>query len=283
MTYIEELVKDLKKTVLEREISYNHTIFQTAGKFHSPLASLQINPENILTYLDMAIPQKKLLIDDYSFYVFDLSKNKKTEYNTLVFQKEGVPLKTVEKTSQVMSRFFSHSKVSYESIQFLGKILDIHQKCPYVLGNKSFAPDRGTSKKDANWIAFHHVENVSSIDNRSLLSIHPHHELVIEMNTKRVYQMLDRISLIAEAERRLVKESTELFERRFSSLPTNNVVERHLRSGNVPEIPSVLSLHNQLIYVKAIQVLSEVFEEEDPYYDDIRKAFPILKEIEMEM
>lgn len=95
--------------------------------------------------------------------------------------------------------------------------------------------------------------------------------------------MLDRISLIAEAERRLVKESAELFERKVSSLPINNVVERHLRKQSVPEIPSVLSLHNQLIYVKAIQVLSQVFGEEDPYYDDIRKAFPILKEIEIEM
>lgn len=180
MTYVEELVKDLKKTILEREVFSSHTTFQTAGKFHSPLASLQVTPENILTYLDMAIPQKILLIDDHSFYVFDLSNNKETEYNTLVFQKEGVPLKTVEKTNEVMSRFFSHSKVSYESIQFLGKILGIHQKCPYVLGHKSFAPERGISKNNANWIAFHHVENVSAIDNYSLLSIHPHHELIIK-------------------------------------------------------------------------------------------------------
>lgn len=118
MTYIKTLVNDLKKTALEREVSSDHAVFQTAGYFHSPVASLHISPENIRDYVDMAIPQKKLLIDEHSFYMYDLSKSKDTEYNTLVFQKDGAPLKTIEKTGKVMNRFFSHSKVTYQTLQF---------------------------------------------------------------------------------------------------------------------------------------------------------------------
>lgn len=283
MTYAKIVVNDLKKTVLEREASRKNTILQTVGKFHSPLSSLHITPENMLSYIDMAIPQKKLLIDEYSFYILDLSQNQETEYNTLVFQKEGVPLKTVEKTSKVMDRFFSHSKVTYTSMQFLGKILGIHQKCPYVLGREIFAPDKGTSKNEANWIAFHHVRKVSAIDDQSLLSIYPYHELTIELNVKSVYRMLDRVSLIVETQKKIMKESIRLLEQKNNSSPVENVVQKHYRNSSIPEIPSLFSLHNQLVYVQALQMLGKVFGEDDPYLDDIREAFPLLNDMEGEI
>ncbi|MER2064285.1 MAG: hypothetical protein ABS873_06505, partial [Alkalibacterium sp.] len=118
---------------------------------------LEINADSLTRSLGEAIEQNQLLVSTHSFYIYDLSSDKDTEYNTLVFQLTGEILKSKETTTQIMNRYFDYRRVDYLFIKQFGKTLGISQLCPYVVGETMFVPDKGTAKNHSSWIAFHHL------------------------------------------------------------------------------------------------------------------------------
>lgn len=265
----------LKKTMEEQFPTINKERHMHNNMFYSE-QPFQIDSETIHQYVDEAIEQKYVSLNHQSFYIADLSKNHHTPFNTLVFQTSGAPLKTYETTTQVMNRFFSTKRVNYSWIQNLGRALRINQKCPYVIGPYYFAPDRGVSKKQANWIGMHYTtDSITLSPKKTLLKIDCIHELTVNLSQKTVTNMVDRVYSLSHAQYMMVKEWVDLFQEPLDTVPRNNLISRYANERKQGEtIPSIISWTSHLSYLQAREMLIEILEEGDPYLDDLNKKFP---------
>lgn len=280
MLDINDLIKKLKEQASQQENYTDSILMETMGSYQSPQPSLKIDPKNILSFLDLAIPMQNCPIDEGSFYVFDLSGVGETSYNTLVFQLFGSPLKTTETTSVVMERYFQKCKMSYGTVKFLANLVGITQKCPYVIGNKFFAPDKGTSKNHANWIAIHHVKEVENYGNQSILSIRKNHELILNLTLDKVYKMAENVKLITRSQQKMMQDYLSHWNVRASTKKADCIIDKI--DVKLPKIlPNVLSYQSQLVHVQALQMLSTLFKEGDPYLDQLKENFPHLKNKEI--
>lgn len=269
MLDINVLLEKLRDALLQYEDTSESVLYETSRPYYSPSPSLKIDPQNALSFLDIAIPMKKCLIDETTFYVLDLSTVKQTSYNTLVFQLFGSPLKTTETTTQVMERYFRLRKINYGSMKFFAKVVGITQKYPYVVGNESFAPDKGYSKNHVNWLAMHHVREAESIGNQSLLCIQRHHELILDLTINKIHTMATNIKLIRCSQQKMILDYLEHMNVRALTKKTPSIID-HMEVRLPKTIPNILSFHNQLIHRQAEEILSTLFKEGDPYREELK-------------
>ncbi|WP_208560063.1 competence protein ComK [Marinilactibacillus kalidii] len=186
-----------------------------------------ISSETIPQYIDEAIIRQRIYIDESAYYLCDLSKHSFTPYQSIVFEQTGAIYKSEETTTDIIHRFFKLN-TSYTIIQHLGSLIGIKQKCPYVLGNIQFAPEKGPSKDHVNWIGLHHVKNIESCNDKTFIHIHPKHELISNTKLQAVERMIDNA-----AEMVYLQQCMKLdFERLFKTnqpLQPDNMISRILQ------------------------------------------------------
>ncbi|OJF94687.1 competence protein ComK [Alkalibacterium sp. 20] len=256
--YLNELASRVTEKRPSYPLNYSDAIF-------SPRKVLTVSPDKVLTFIDEAIEQTYLLINTETFYICDLSKETATPFKTLVFQTNGELLKTKETTRQVMDRFFDYRTMDYRSVQLLGRSLSIHRMCPYVVGAQCFAPDKGPSKNQANWIALHHVLKVTAHREQTLLHITASHELILDHSVKKVQQLIDQARTLRHVMTLVTSEWINLIHYEKTVYEPMNVLNhRSLETVFNPPVPLLSSWLSSLIYLQAQDLVKSVLKEGDP-------------------
>lgn len=240
---------------------------------------LNISEETIRLSIQEAIDQSQLLISKYSFYIHDLSGDTESDYNTLVFQLTGEILKSKETTSQIMRRYFHYRNVEYGFIKQFGKTLGINQRCPYVVGETMFAPDKGTTKNNPNWIALHHVLQYEEKDTnaQTCMKIRQLHELTLPFPRKRIDDMVLKTARLYHMTKALSADLQDKLapfyeESRYEDI---NVIKKELTSLTAGYSPiSIVKMFDYMSLHRANDILQSVLGEDNPYLDEIRASFP---------
>lgn len=262
-----------------------YVVREQASRYESNTYKVQINPmhfdhlkieaSQVLKYLDVSLEQKYLAVDRTCFYIGDLSEDDRTPYNTIVFNLYGSPLKSMETTSQVMTRSFNAMNISYDMIRQLGKALGINQKCPYVIGPMCFSPDRGTRHNNASWIGLHNVRDIYGHDKQTLLSITNDHELLIDLDLKKTNKLVTNGHVLYQAQESMVKGWTALYEEESDNYRDWNILKkRSLEQTFSQRIPTLFSCLMFFSYFQALDMLRSVLKDGDPLLDDVMKEYP---------
>ena len=168
----------------------------------SPAQSLDQKPftYNLLdqseqTFIDIALEQNRVCLNDQALYIKTVTNNK--TYQSLIFHTDGTIIKSCESTAVIMQRFFRHKGLPYSTHSQLGKLIKIHQKCPYMVNKICLAPEKGLSKNSVNWIGLHNVVYHTGDKDHTLLKTATYNELVIPLSQKKVDKMVHNSSLLA--------------------------------------------------------------------------------------
>lgn len=271
MNEFDNLFEELQRKI--EKYSLNTPPQSSVGELPTSIKVLQINPNNLMEFIDESIPLDYLLIDEKTFYLCDITALDKSHYRSLMFQIDGFSFKSKETTSQIMKRYFKNN-VPYKTIQHLGKTVGITQRCPYILGEIQFAPDKGTSKNNANWIGLHNVLNLDFKQPYSQLGIVNHHSLCLSNSFKQVSDIIKKAEKLYHAQQRFSDEWKQLFIQKLPRDHPQNIVSRMYNENISKEkLPSPLSWHTRLVYSLSHDLLTDVLKEGDPYREDILKTF----------
>lgn len=267
-----------KKEVLDRFNLYvNDSQKETSTPFlkdHPPAYTyvLNLTPDTMRDHIDVAIEQKYLLLDHETFYIYDLSKDKSTPYNALVFQLTGAPLKSMETTNKIMSRYFKYMNVDYRWVRQFGLALKIKSCCPFVLGSYYFTPDRGVVKRSGNWIAFHHVLGMHAHTDGTLFNFRNHHQLITKQSLKHMKHLAHQTRLMAESQNKIAREWLDLHEKQKGTYSKDNIIDRLSTSSVFTlQTPPLSSWMMTLIYYQSLSLISQTLDEGDPLIDDIKR------------
>lgn len=271
--YYEALQRQKEKYEFKEEPFEHYSSTQVTSFTIEPF---KIDAEKPLAYLDIAIEQSVLCVTPHTFYISDLSQNKETPYNCILFQTKGVPLKTTETTTKVMNRFFSSRGIRYSWLQHYGRSIGIGQKCPGVIGSYYFVPDKGTSKKHASWIGMQYVLQALPLANKkTLLSISEYHELVVSLSIKSVEHSISQVHSIKSSQDRMIGQWIDLLQETLEDVPKNNVVQQYGWKNQHSKInSSIVSWTSELIYSQSLLLLRSLFKEGDHHLDLLNEKFP---------
>lgn len=234
-----------------------------------------INNREILTFLSIAEEVQTALLDSHTFYLCDLSIFQETEYNSLIFQIDGKCFKSMEKTAEIVDRFALMNQLPYLQLQKIGKMVGITQKCPYIIGNYYFAPDRGTTKNQANWIALHHVLYYEGDRSSSHFVFHNKHELRLPLSEESIQKMVERVCILCKLNEIIVYRWIKSHFA-FSQLASiNNVVHENLKVMNYNgQFPSYYQIMDQLIFIKATEIAAKILGEPNLTIDELSEYYP---------
>lgn len=240
--------------------------------------TLKVKTDSLHQHLNEAIEQYPLLLTRETFYIQDISLNLDTDYNTIVYQICGSILKTKENTSQVMARYFHYMKVEYGFIQQIGKCIGISQRCPYVLGELLFSPEKGTVKKNSSWIAFHNVTYVEMLsDTEVCLKIREFHEMILPLSSKRMTEMRRKTTHLYYTIKMIALDIQETFAPPVINEPYEelNIIKKELAANLIGHQPvSLTSLFEHISIHRASDILHTILGEGNPYLDEINQVFP---------
>lgn len=237
--------------------------------------------EKIIFYLERGIAYEEAFIDAGIFCVLNvsdhLSNESKQTYRTLVFYEDGLIIKTMESSNQIMNRIFQQNGIPYEKIRFIIKSLEgkPHHCSPYVLGNVSFLPLRGPIKKDVTWISLGHLTSFHKISGSGThirLDFKNRHTLDAEMSMEAFQRHMDTAGFLYTCQYNILKKASQFFgmnivphERsRFNSLLSKNYqTSQHKPTYTLEDILLLMMLS-----------LWQEISKEDPF-----KENPLVEEI----
>ncbi|PRY82519.1 competence protein ComK [Alkalibacterium olivapovliticus] len=276
---IDMIYKDFHSYYTQTILTEGSNPFQTGTGRYIASRTLSIKSESYFLHLNEAIEQTPLFLTKDSFYIQDISHLSESPYNTLVYQICGSILKTEETTSQVMKRYFQYLKVDYTFIQRIGKCIGINQRCPYVVGEVLFAPEKGSIKNNSSWIAFHHVVYLESISSHLVsFKIRKYHELILPLSYKRAADMIQKTTSLYHTTKAISIDLQEKFTSRYQDtrLEDMHIIKKNLthQSLGQPTI-ELTTLFEFLSLHRANDMLQTVLGEDNPYMEDLRKQFPL--------
>ncbi|MCC5890157.1 MAG: competence protein ComK [Alkalibacterium sp.] len=280
----DNIFRQLKNYYTESVIHEKPADYIIARPQFNPRRTLKIKADSLFQSLDEAIEQYPLLLTRETFYIQDISLNTETDFNTLVYQTCGSILKTKETSSQVMTRYFHYMKVDYSFIQQIGKCIGISQRCPYVIGELLFSPEKGTVKKNSSWIAFHNViysEVISSTD--VCLKIRHFHELILPLSSKRLAEMTRKSAQLYYTMKMVSLDIQEKFAPPFlnESSQELNIIKKELAVHLIGHQPVTLSsLFEHISIHRANDILQTILGEGNPYLEEINQVFPLINVFE---
>lgn len=255
-------------------LAYNR-LAESSSVYRTSSTAFQVTTENLETYITQALPQKKIVIDSETIYVHDLTHLEHTEYNSLVLQHTGDLLKSTETTREVMKRYFDQN-IPYLEMQYLGKVVNINSKCPYVMGSTIFVPEKGPSKQNVNWIALHHIKDYSTYENQTILSFVRNHEVIIDLQTKQVSNLFSQAVDLYFLEFQMYNEM-KLLVNPINTFNENTFMYRKTKAGtSAIDKVNVLSLHTKMVYTLSFKILSLTIGVGDPYLEDFKEAYPFI-------
>lgn len=231
---------------------------------------LTVHQDSVLDFLDVALNQTYLLLDDESFYVCDLSKNTSTEYNTLVFQIDGTVLKSKENTHRIMTRYMKYIGVNYKVTRQLGKSVGIISQCPFVCGSICFTPINGATVKPVSWLGLHHVEGFTPDVKSTYLNINGKHELALNVSHKTVRRLIQQTKTLSDSQDKMTAEWLRLLhdQKELSSRP--NVVTRCKVGSHFSQpLPLLSTWLMTQSYLQGRWMVKDMLKEGDPLLDDL--------------
>lgn len=246
-----------------------------------------INPETMNTdelksLLDMSFECSALFPNRYTYYVMDISTHSETEYNTLMFQLNEPPKKSIETTRKIMNRYFESNNFGYKSMKWFGSFLRNKNNMPYILGEKFFVPDGGTSKKSASWFGMHHITNYLFDSKTKQLQLYSRQELLLTFNmTKQTFEKkVHNVSHLYFIQVKLMGS----FAKHFNLFPigeSSNIVHKYLEkhSHQLPNI-TIYDFFEDMVDLKTHEKLVNLLGEGNPYLDDLDKLFSFVDDPE---
>ncbi|WP_027108618.1 competence protein ComK [Lacticigenium naphthae] len=237
-----------------------------------------INERSVPDYLAVALEHNQFLINEETVYLLDLSTVSSCKYNTLIFQLHQLPIKTLEKTSSLLKRYFSVKKCSYEVVQWMGKSLGLTQRCPYVLGETMFVPNKGASRGSASWYAMHHVVSASSPTKKGVTQLNLRNVYTLELPVKKEQfsKQVQRVADLYYAQKCVACSWIEYFEWYSQPLKSvqQNIIHLYLaESEHAQKKFNLFELMTYLQYFKLQEILTKVFGSENPYIAEVMDYF----------
>lgn len=244
---------------------------------------LMISNQEIQPLLDISFEHHCILPDHETFYVMDISHFSASPFNTLVFQLNQAPLKTIEYSHAIMDRYFEHKGIPYDYIRLLGKSIGIKKCCPYVLGEEIFVPERGarSSEQNTSWYGLHHVlrREKNNKDNSTYLACRNQHRLVLPLGKRSYQKQLNRAVNLAYIQQLFINRMMHSFD--LTIYPTHekerNVIQQQLQlhTSNFPDYFTFQDYFDYLDYFKTHEQLILMFGDEDPYIEEIMASFKL--------
>lgn len=236
--------------------------------------SFFLDKKNTDDFLDVAFKATNPLIDKDTFYIGDIS-NHRSNYNSLIFQLDGSCIKTKENSTKIIDRFATHHHLSYERIRTIGQMIGIKQKCPYILGNFYFAPDRGTTKNNANWLALHHVIYYESFPEFSYFIFRDNHELSLPLTKKAVENIVERACVLCQLDEIILHKLMQTHQSFANKDFPNNIVQQHLHFYKLnQQLPSYYDIFDQIAFTEATKIAASLLGETHLTIDEIQKVYP---------
>ncbi|SFC10491.1 ComK protein [Alkalibacterium subtropicum] len=229
---------------------------------------LSITEDSVLDFLDVALEQTYLLLDDDSFYICDLSKETSRHYNTLVFQINGSVLKSKETTTHVITRYMKYIGVDYQATMQLGKSLGILSQCPFVCCSLCFTPLNGASRKPVSWIGLHHVQAITPHLKATYFNIDAKHELILNIPHKKASRLIRQTKILSDSLKKMATEWLTLMHHQeaFSSRP--NVVTRCTVSSHFSQpLPLLSTWLMTQSFLQGRWMVKDMLKEGDPLLD----------------
>lgn len=266
---VEYYVENRKTSSVTNRMSHTYLT-----KPHSQFTYI-LEPKSIDTFLDVATEVQKPLLNVQTFYMHDVSAYQQTPYNSLIFEIDGYCYKSKNKTSEIIERFATYNDRSYESLQIIGQMVGITQKCPYVIGDLFFAPDRGTTKNEANWLALHHLLLYEQIDENTHFLFSNNHELFLPLNKNAVNNIIERAFILHRLEQIFILNCLEYYDRFQTGHSNQNVVTKMNHQFNFKsKIPTSAEVIAHLSFMKAIEIAAKIMGISHLTTDEIKEYYP---------
>ncbi|MCC5896074.1 MAG: hypothetical protein JJU16_11465 [Alkalibacterium sp.] len=226
--------------------------------------------------LNTSFESPSLFPNDLTYYVMDISEYKETSFNTIMYQLNESPKKSIETTTVIMNRYFESKKFPYSYMKKFGETIGYKRVLPYVFGDIHFVPDRGATKQTASWYALHHFTHFDfNIEDKRLVFFSESYPLVTLEMTKSVFEkQLNVVSHLYYIQKKVIECLLINLNIRETLKRRNNIVHKRLQSMSY-QIPP-FSAHEYLqflIYFQAEQMIASIFGEDDPYLEEIRAKF----------
>lgn len=252
----EKAFEKLRKVFNNDFSQFQHMVHEDFTYYQTTYLPPSVSKETLPKYIDEAILRKKIWIDDDSYYLYDLSKNVETPYNSMIFQNSGLVFKSEETTTKIINRFF-RINTSYDVISILGKMIGIKKKVPYVLGNIQFGPEKGPSKDHVSWIGLHHIRNMETVGDQTFIHIHPDHELIIDMKVGPIKSMMDNAAAMVYIQQQLTLDMQRIFGS-STNLNPDSLISRIVES-NVKKYENIYPLpwFIKMIHTLAFNIVSK--------------------------
>lgn len=241
---------------------------------------LLITDNSLSSLLAMSFEQTHILLDSTTFYIKDIRDMTDTPFNTIVFQLDAPPLKSKEHSDTIMKRYFSQKPLNYSIIQYIGKSLGYHHRCPFVSGYEMFVPEKGSANDSTSWYGLHHI--LYATENKKSNCMHVHfrenHELQLMISARSFNDQVERAAVLSLLQQVVIDELVSLYHYTHTPYFTDepNIVQRRLKEST---FTSVLHPMEKVMYFMSSfrlhEMLEKVLGEGNPYIDEIRKDFMV--------
>lgn len=249
-------------------------------KTHSPRAikPLSIADQNLPSLLKISHVKTHIFIDSKTFYIKDIRDLKDIPFNTMVFSLDEPPLVTTEVSRTIMERYFKQKPLHYNFIQYIGKSIGIHQRCPFVSGHEIFIPERGSAHDSTSWYAAHHIHNAieDKKANQMQVFFRQRHELQLNISAHSFNEQIERSAILSHMQHAMVDELISLYRDTKASHCDDelNIVEKRLKQPMfVPVRYALKKLVNFVAHYRLNEYLEKIFGEKSPFIDDFRATF----------
>lgn len=240
----------------------------------------KLSGQHLIKALETCFESTSLFPNKQTYYVMDISHNKDTPYNTVMYQLNKSPMKSIETTTVIMNRYFDSKHFSYSCMKKFGEPFGYTYVLPYIFGETLFVPERGPSKQTASWYALHHVGNYTFDSNeKKLVLFSDQHPLIsLDTSTSGFEKQLNIASHLYYIQKKLIDQTMiQLDYCRILNLSVN-IVHRQLEQMSY-QLPNFTALDyiDYMSYFKAQQFISTLFGEDNPYLEDIQAFFKLPK------
>ena len=264
---------------LSSKISEKTGIMYTYEMHLQPSAdqSVVIDDRNLSFFLSISQKKHCILVNHTTFYVKDIRDRKDTPYNTIVFNLNEPPLVTTEVSRVVMDRYFEKKLFPYEFIQYIGKSLGFHQRCPFVSGHEIFIPEKGSTNDSTSWYAAHHILEGALIKrtNQTVAVVRHHHELLLNISLKSFNEQIERATTLSYFQKAAITRLNSCYEDTAASHHENmlNIVETRLqRQTFIQNSCPLKKLYRFVQSYRISETLEKIFGEKNPYIDEVREG-----------
>ncbi len=242
------------------------------------LDPLSITDDTLSSLLASSFEQKHILLDSKTFYIKDIRDVADTPFNTIVFQLDAPSLKTEESSRTIMNRYFDQRPLDYNIIQYFGKGLGFHHRCPFVSGDEIFVPEKGSANDSTSWYGIHHILYANEDKKTKCMQVHfrGHHELQLNISARSFNEQVDRSAVLFIYQQFIIDELVSLghYVQEASVTTELNIVQQHLKKFTFTMV--LHPLEKILYYISNYRVqetLGKVLGEGNPYIGEIRDDF----------